>query len=70
MQNLVIFKEPSKDAYDITMNGTNMLLNRFCVDEDSAVEISAVYYLKKGPVFDYRKMPDGERKAKGKIHTM
>ena len=40
MQNLVVLMEPSKDAWD-------MILNRFCIDEDAAFELSGVNYLKK-----------------------
>ena len=47
MQNLVIFMEPSPDAYDISLKGGNMILNRFCIDEDAAFELSGVYNLKK-----------------------
>ena len=47
MQNLVIFMEPSPDAYDISLKGGNMILNRFCIDEDAAFELSGVNNLKK-----------------------
>ena len=38
---------PSEDAYDISLKGGNMLLNRFCIDEDAAFELSGVNYLKE-----------------------
>ena len=47
MQNLVVLMNPSEDAYDISLKGGNMLLNRFCIDEDAAFELSGVNYLKK-----------------------
>ena len=47
MQNLVVFMEPSEDAWDISLNYGNMILNRFCIDEDAAFELSGVYSLKK-----------------------
>ena len=47
MQNLVILMEPSDDARSIQINGGNMYLNRFCIDEDSAFELSGVHYLKE-----------------------
>ena len=50
MQNLVVLMEPSKFAYQIPVKGGNMCLNRFCIDEDDAFELSGVHYLKK---FEY-----------------
>ena len=40
MQNLVVLMEPSKFAYQIPVKGGNMCLNRFCIDEDDAFELS------------------------------
>ena len=47
MQNLVVLMEPSKNADDISINGGNMVLNRFCIDEDAAFELSGVNNMKK-----------------------
>ena len=47
MQNLVVLMEPSERAYDTPLKGGNMILNRFCIDEDAAFELSGVNYLKK-----------------------
>ena len=47
MQKLVVFLEPSEDASNISMKGGNMILNRFCIDEDAAFELSGVNYLEK-----------------------
>ena len=33
-------------AYNISSKGGKMCLNRFCIDEDAAFELSAVNYLK------------------------
>ena len=44
MQNLVIFMEPSKNASNISLQGGNMWLNRFLIDEDAAFELSGVHY--------------------------
>ena len=44
MQNLVVLMEPSKDAHNNSLEGGNMVLNRFCID---AFELSGVNYLKK-----------------------
>ena len=46
-QNLVVFMEPSEDGYQIDMQAGNMILNRFCIDEDAAFELSGVNYLEK-----------------------
>ena len=46
-QNLVVVMEPSEDAYDVSLKGGNMILNRFCIDEDAAFELSGVNYLEK-----------------------
>ena len=47
MQNLVVLMEPSEDAWRTPLKGGNMILNRFCIDEDAAFELSGVNYLKK-----------------------
>ena len=46
MQNLVVFIEPSDDASNISSKAAILYLNRFCIDEESACELSGVYYLK------------------------
>ena len=56
MQNLVVLMEPSEDASDVSLNTGNMILNRFCIDEDAAFELSGVNYLKKSS----GDMEDGE----------
>ena len=47
MQNLVVLMEPSEDAWDTSLKAGNMILNRFCIDEDAAFELSGVNYLKR-----------------------
>ena len=47
MQNLVVLMKPSNFAYETPLKGGNMILNRFCIDEDAAFELSGVNYLKK-----------------------
>ena len=44
MHNLVVFMEPSEDAWDTSLNYGNMVLNRICIDEDAAFELSGVNY--------------------------
>ena len=47
LQNLVVLMEPSEDAFNASLKAGNMILNRFCIDEDAAFELSGVNYLKK-----------------------
>ena len=47
MQNLVVLMEPSEDAHHMPAKGCNMCLNRFCIEEDAAFELSGVHNLKK-----------------------
>ena len=47
MQNLVVFMEPAELAWKTPLKAGNMILNRFCIDEDAAFELSGVNYLKK-----------------------
>ena len=43
--------EPSEYAYEKSLKGGNMCLNRFSIDEDAAFELSGVHYLKKTSAF-------------------
>ena len=47
MQNLVLLMDPSKHAWEISLKSGNMIINRFCIDEDAAFELSGVSYLKE-----------------------
>ena len=47
MRNLIFFMEPSEDLENISLKAGMLYLNRFCIDEDAAYEISGVYDLKK-----------------------
>ena len=47
MQNLVILMEQSEEASDISFKAGKRILNRFCIDEDAAFELSGVIYFKK-----------------------
>ena len=46
MQNLVLFIEPSEDASNISAKAAMMYLNRFCIEEEFACELTGVYHLK------------------------
>ena len=68
MQNLVVLLEPSEDASNVSLKGGNLMLNRFCIDEDAAFELSGVNYLEKSSdemKRESKKFRD-ERKVKGK----
>ena len=67
MQNLVVLMEPSEKAYDISLKGGNMILNRFCIDEDAAFELSGVHYLEKLSKLSLEM--NEKRKVKGKEYS-
>ena len=46
MQNLVVLMEPRKNDWDTPSKGGNLILNRFCIEEDAAFELSGVNSLK------------------------
>ena len=61
MQNLVVLMESSQaTSADVSIKCGNMCLNRFCIDEDAAFELSGVYSIR----LDNLKFPT-ERKTKG-----
>ena len=64
MQNLVVFIEPSEDASNISYKTATLYLNRFCIDEDAACELSGVYYLKSEEPLNFTL----KRKAKSKTN--
>ena len=37
-QNVVLFLDPPRDESDISLKAGNMILNRFCIDEDASFE--------------------------------
>ena len=47
MQNVIVLNEANYVAYDVSSQYGNMCLNRFCIDEDAAFELSGVNYLTK-----------------------
>ena len=46
MQNLIVFIESAEDASNISSKAAMLYLNRFCIDEESACELTGIYYLK------------------------
>ena len=66
MQNLVVLMEPSENAHRVSLKAGNMILNRFCIDEDAAFELSGVNYLKKSS-FDIRTSDSIKFRIKKKV---
>ena len=65
MQNLVFFMDPTEAASNIALKAGNMYLNRFCIDETAAFDLSGVYHLQKSSHNPYR----DEAKIKGKEYS-
>ena len=63
MQNLVVFIEPSEDASNVSEKAGKLYLNRFCIDEDAACELSGVYYLKSEEPLNFTLKQKSEGKA-------
>ena len=69
MQNLVVLMEPSENAWRFPLKGGNMILNRFCIDEDAAFELSGVNYLKKYRSLYFSDTEKGKEYSKNCIHS-
>ena len=70
MQNLVVFMEPFEFAYDTPVKAGNMILNRFCIDEDAAFELSGISSLKTFSSDMIKKSQfELKRKEKGKDYS-
>ena len=67
MQNLVVLMEPSEHAHLTPLKTGHMLLNRFCIDENAAFELSGVKYLKKSSTdISYKRTFESEPKKEAK----
>ena len=42
-QNIVVLRDIPEYANDISSKAVNMYMNRFCIDEDDAFELSGVF---------------------------
>ena len=51
MQKIILFVEPSDDAYETPVKIGNLFMNRFAVDEDASIEILKIFELCKIPAF-------------------
>ena len=69
MQNLVVLMEPDEDASRTPLKGGNMILNRFCIDEDAAFELSGVNYLKKVRFYSSIDTEKGKEYSENCIHS-
>ena len=65
MQNLVVLMEPSEYAWMTPLKPGNMILNRFCIDEDAAFELSGVNCLKES----VKKYVNMDSREKGKEYV-
>ena len=72
MQNLVILMEPSDGWYADRRNieAGKMVLNRFCIEEDAAFDLSGVYYLEKTWDFGSDSYNKSKAKSKGKGYSL
>ena len=66
MQNLVVLIQPSDRAHETPLKAGNMVLNRFCIDEDAAFELSGVSDIKKPPSLILKQGESLEFRKKGK----
>ena len=64
MQDLVLLMDPPRDGSDISLKAGNMILNRFCIDEEASFESSGIFYLNELEV-DYSRTGPYTQKAKG-----
>ena len=67
MQTLVVMMEPTEDAYDTPLKGGNMILNRFCIDEDAGFELFGVNDLRKSSWELRHGNSHGNRESKRKV---
>lgn len=71
-QNIVVLRDIPEYANDISSKAVNMYMNRFCIDEDDAFELSGVFNLRKTEKEDHnREMIDLalQRSAETKADT-
>ena len=46
VQDVVLLLDPSQPSWSISSKALNMILNRFCINEEMAIESSGVYLSK------------------------
>ena len=50
MKNVIVLVEPPKEANDISTKAGNLYINRLCIDEDAAFELSGVHYFETSDI--------------------
>ena len=53
-----------EDTFDISLKGGKMCLNRFCIDENAAFELSGVRYLQSPAFNHFDNIDDSEKKGR------
>ena len=49
-KNLILLMNPPVSAWDASVKGGKMIINRFCIDENAGFELSGVTCLKKNAI--------------------
>ena len=65
MQSIVVLSDPSHFVWNISWKAKNIYMNRLCINEDDAFELSGVYGLGKSPYVN-RRSKTWEQHNKGK----
>ena len=70
IQNLVLLVDPFENETGpmISLKAANMCVNRFCIDEDAAFEISGIYDITKTFTDKEKRIILGQQLAKGKVN--
>ena len=69
---------PPKNQKDISLKAAMLYLNRFCIEEDAACELSGVHYLKESSNYlasfvkyaDSSEQLQADKNAKGKVYFL
>ena len=60
--SVVLLIDPTVEDFNVSLKAGNMLLNRFCIDEDAAFESSGVYYYSGEKASTIAEKEKGKRK--------
>ena len=72
MQNLIFLMNPPSNNWNTSSKAAQMCLNRLCIDEDAAFELSGVYYFEESfmqTFYDYFYDVRTERFDQNNIHS-
>ena len=64
MQKVVLFIEPSDDAFDTSFKSGHLSMNRFSIEEEANFEIVKIFELGKS-LWDFTDISEEDRKQKG-----